>query len=238
MSPDSSPAIELRRSLAIATEKVESIIAEAESAAAQIRADAQATADEYRDRRIREVDSGLGARSQKLDSMIAPLLQRVKALHAQTQELADEFDATSAQMRVGGTPVVPAAGVASAEPAERPAVVEPRAEEPVATGKLRHEEPPDQGPLVEPDPRRQFAGSGGPSGPSPVAYPGVVPAAGHSAAAEDAQVEYSPEDALLRATQLAVSGSSRPEIAKALQAEFKIDDVELVLDGILGPEPR
>lgn len=43
-----------------------------------------------------------------------------------------------------------------------------------------------------------------------------------------------PEEALLRATQLAVSGSSRAEIEDALRSEFGLSDPTAVTDEILG----
>jgi len=42
------------------------------------------------------------------------------------------------------------------------------------------------------------------------------------------------EEAVLRATQLAVSGSSREEIERVLAAEFEIEDAGAVADEILG----
>jgi len=44
--------------------------------------------------------------------------------------------------------------------------------------------------------------------------------------------------ARLLATQMAVSGSSREEIAERLRNGFEIEDVEAILDAILGPEER
>jgi deoxyribodipyrimidine photolyase len=46
----------------------------------------------------------------------------------------------------------------------------------------------------------------------------------------------SPAGARLLATQMAVSGSSREEIAARLRNGFEIDDPEAILDAILGPE--
>lgn len=46
----------------------------------------------------------------------------------------------------------------------------------------------------------------------------------------------SPAGARLLATQMAVSGSSREEIASRLRNGFEIDDTEAILDAILGPE--
>jgi hypothetical protein len=42
------------------------------------------------------------------------------------------------------------------------------------------------------------------------------------------------EEVLLRATQMAIAGSSRDEIASALRAEFGIADPGPIVDGILG----
>jgi hypothetical protein len=44
--------------------------------------------------------------------------------------------------------------------------------------------------------------------------------------------------ARLLATQLAVSGSSREEIAQRLRNGFEIEDTDAILDAILGPEGR
>jgi cell division septum initiation protein DivIVA len=44
--------------------------------------------------------------------------------------------------------------------------------------------------------------------------------------------------ARLLATQLAVSGSSREEIAEKLRTGFEIEDTDAILDAILGPEER
>lgn len=63
-------------------------------------------------------------------------------------------------------------------------------------------------------------------------------------AAEDAPAsarEQRPSDApgaRLLATQLAVSGSSREEIAQRLRNGFEIEDTDAILDAILGPEER
>jgi vacuolar-type H+-ATPase subunit H len=44
--------------------------------------------------------------------------------------------------------------------------------------------------------------------------------------------------ARLLATQMAVSGSSREEIAERLRSGFEIEDTDAILDAILGPEGR
>jgi hypothetical protein len=57
--------------------------------------------------------------------------------------------------------------------------------------------------------------------------PGVEPAAGPRSGAAGAR---------LLATQMAVSGSSREEIATRLRSSFEIEDTGEILDAILGPE--
>ena len=62
-------------------------------------------------------------------------------------------------------------------------------------------------------------------GPEPVSDPESVPAP-----------RSDPAGARLLATQLAVSGSSREEIAERLRNGFEIEDTDAILDAILGPE--
>lgn len=61
----------------------------------------------------------------------------------------------------------------------------------------------------------------------PVTEPGVAPAPGPRSGAAGAR---------LLATQMAVSGSSREEIAARLRSSFEIEDTSEILDAILGPE--
>jgi uncharacterized membrane protein YccC len=56
------------------------------------------------------------------------------------------------------------------------------------------------------------------------------------AVSEPHPVRESPAGARLLATQMAVSGSSRQEIASRLRNGFEIEDADAILDAILGPE--
>jgi vacuolar-type H+-ATPase subunit H len=60
--------------------------------------------------------------------------------------------------------------------------------------------------------------------------------AGEEAGADPAGERQTHAGARLLATQMAVSGSSREEIASRLRNGFEIDDTEAILDAILGPE--
>lgn len=79
---------------------------------------------------------------------------------------------------------------------------------------------------------------------TPVAEPplreaGPRPLEPSSSARDDGAGERRPRNpagARLLATQMAVSGASRGEIAKTLRNGFEIDDAEAILDAILGPE--
>ncbi len=55
-------------------------------------------------------------------------------------------------------------------------------------------------------------------------------------ASEPHPVRESPAGARLLATQMAVSGASRQEIASRLRNGFEIEDTDAILDAILGPE--
>jgi vacuolar-type H+-ATPase subunit H len=59
---------------------------------------------------------------------------------------------------------------------------------------------------------------------------------GRLTASSDGSERQSQAGARLLATQMAVSGSSREEIASRLRTGFEIEDTDAILDAILGPE--
>jgi hypothetical protein len=71
-------------------------------------------------------------------------------------------------------------------------------------------------------------------GPAPVAYPGRGMSVPPPSAEKGQVADDHAEEALLRATQLAVSGSSRSEIESTLRSEFGLADPAEVVDEILG----
>jgi len=89
-----------------------------------------------------------------------------------------------------------------------------------ARGRVDSEEGPEQGPRM----------GSGPAAPRLRAVDGGGDAVESEAKRADAA------GARLLATQLAVSGSSREEIAARLRSGFQIEDPEAILDAILGPE--
>ena len=92
-----------------------------------------------------------------------------------------------------------------------------------AKGRIEGGEPP-QVPTEDPPeaPRLRAVAAAEP----PAEEPGAEPDPGRANAA----------GARLLATQLAVSGSSREEIAQRLRNGFEIEDTDAILDAILGPE--
>ncbi len=65
-----------------------------------------------------------------------------------------------------------------------------------------------------------------PPSPQPVAYPGTA-----------ARTGVVPEQAVLRATQLAVGGTGRAEIEQMLRSDFGVEDPAPVMDRLLRSEP-
>ena len=69
------------------------------------------------------------------------------------------------------------------------------------------------------------------TGPRPVAYPGT----GASGTPSGDAAQDPPEEAVLRATQLAVAGTDRSEIEETLRSEFGLEQPAGLVDDILGP---
>ncbi len=78
-------------------------------------------------------------------------------------------------------------------------------------------------------------------GPPPVAYPGTAQATSAPAepttspSSQQAGGSEVPEQAVLRATQMAVAGTGRDEIERTLQTEFGVMDPGPFVDELLGP---
>jgi cell division septum initiation protein DivIVA len=98
-----------------------------------------------------------------------------------------------------------------------------------ARAQLGGEEPPVRAPREElaEAPRLRAVDSG----EAPAAEPRIV-----EPAVEPEPRRADASGARLLATQMAVSGSSREEIAQRLRNGFEIEDTDAILDAILGPE--
>ncbi len=89
------------------------------------------------------------------------------------------------------------------------------------TGGNAGEPPAEPGAQGQPEaPRLRAVDAAPTAAPAPVERPSDAPGA------------------RLLATQMAVSGSSREEIAERLRNGFEIEDADAILDAILGPEER
>jgi len=214
-SESSGAASEFRRSVSDASRRIGEIIDDAESAAAKIRAEAHEDARKEAQRAVNES-------AAELATVVSPLVDRVETLREEAAGLMNELQAITERLRnltqPGSISVPPVPVPKRAEPPPDP---KPEASPIPEKAPETKEAPPTESPApAEPDPPDP--------GPKPVAYPGT-------AAPEADSDSLPPEEALLRATQMAVAGSSREEIEVALRDEFSLDDPGAAVDDILGP---
>jgi len=200
-----TPGSQLKASIAAAALKIESIIDDAERAAADIRGEAREEAE----RETRRIVSESGA---QLASVLEPLIKRVENLRVESAALIHELEvATLELVEQTKRTAEPVAGDVSAAPA--PVIGESE------TGMPDVQEEEEEAPVASSVP-----------GPVPVAYPGTGPDSSNGSGAYGP-----PEEAVLRATQMAVAGSSRSEIEATLSDEFGLADATPVVNDILGP---
>lgn len=143
----------------------------------------------------------------ELASVVSPLVERVENLRVEAASLMDELQVVTESLRK------------LTQPDETVAKTRVAVDEP-AKAQTPEPEVPDVGEAPDPKPDS-------PDGPVPVAYPGKAVTSGTGASGP-------PEEALLRATQMAVAGNSRQEIEETLRDEFGLDDPVPVVDDILG----
>jgi hypothetical protein len=241
MPSETGHASEFKRSLAEATSKVESIIDAAETTASKIKADAERDAVLYRAQKKSEADAEVTAHAGRIEELTRPLIERIERLRVQAADLSAEVEATATRLRSasGAAPSTPSTSLPVSDPA--PAAAE-GSDETAGSSNWTDSVPGLLPPTDEPEPAAEPTISAPDpaavdSGPAPVAYPGTATPAADDPELRD-ESDPASEDALLRATQLAVSGSTRADIAATLRSEFSLEDVDAVLDGILGPEDR
>jgi len=232
-------------SLASSSERIEVIIEAAERAAAGILEDAETQARTYLEESRRRADEVADERAQALSGLADNLLSRVEsvkeqsadlilALEAARAQIADHISDYTARSKAQATsravphlkpvtpapPSTPATSAASEEEAEteatRPEETESReanapfdVEAGAGDAEVGEEEASGE---ADSEPETPVA-------PPPPQRPATEPSAG----------------ARLLATQMAVAGSGRAEIANRLEHEFGIADPESMLDAILGP---
>lgn len=206
----SGGASDLRRSVTQATDRIHSIIDEAERTAAQIRVEAERQAAEYLADRRREADRLFSERSAALDDVGRRLGEAAERFRAQADEMLSELDVAITEAK-GSTTQTPPSGSESLGTELR------RATDPHPDGRRA-------APMERPVAVAAYPGTAA-NRPEPV--PSIDPTP--SSASPDETAE-----AMLRATQLAVSGRDRGEIERALRESFPAVDPGPVLDEILG----
>ena len=197
----------LRRSVGEATDRIHEIIDATERVATEIRSEAEAEADAYLAERRREADRLAAERTTSLDALTASLVDSAERFKRQAEEMLAELNRVIEKARSGGGE------------RESPSTPEPSAE------PLRSPDPGDAEQAVRP---LQAA-------PEPQSDPSA-PAAAHPGAGHtgpEGEGDHTSE-ALLRATQMAVTGKERDEIVAALRADFPGVDADAVTDEILG----
>jgi hypothetical protein len=230
----------------------------AERAANGIREDAQAWAQRYLEESRRRADGAAEARIREISELTDNLVNRARAVAQQSDELIaalddagrrvfgaarpgetaqdqqppPAFDATGAQQGVTQPPPPPATpppeySPPPAAPAAPAAPPPPAASEPVQPGPPAGP-PPRAVPPPEPTPA-SAPPEQPPVDPPPAFAPPVSPPSQQAPPPAAGPSQPISEGARLLATQMAVAGSTRDEIAWRLQEEFGIQDSSAIL---------
>lgn len=203
---------ELKRAVLDAAERVQQIIDAAERAAGEIRASAEREAAEYVASRTAEADRLLDAKSTELAAAMQPLVQRLEQMHQDARDVVEEVERLL--RRTGrATAAAPPQGD---ERAPEPSTLAGFRARLLDRAPARRREPTDDVPSVR-------------------AFPGAdaTPAGGRGTAAPGGSGDAS-DQALLRATQMAVAGSDRAEIERVLRDELGIAEPGPVVTRVLG----
>ncbi len=240
--PMSGVSSGLSRSVSEATDRIHEIIDAAEKVASEIRTEAEVEAQKYLAERRREADRAVEERTESLDRLTKTLADTGEQFKHQAERMLAELERAITDARAG---VYRHGAIAALgdDPVEAPAP-EP-ASDPISFGSgplAEDREPvgreplsslgPDDDPIELPSLDSELVQREHPAEAAVSAYPGVVDrsAADQQPAAGADQTS----EALLRATQLAVTGKDRDEIADVLRTDFPDVDTEPLLDEILG----
>jgi hypothetical protein len=205
-SPSSSSGSELKRVVDAAAARVDEIVDGAERVASGIIAEAEAEADNYLEGRRQEVERAIEQWSGDLRGLAELLSRQESRLRELTEAMLGELEEIAGVLRR----VPPELDPRTAQPREAP----PSAPEPA------------RAPTPEPP------------GPARAPEPAPLPNEGAEELRPEPRDRSAPkgrEAALLRAAQMAVAGSSRDEIERALSAELAISDPAPIVDELLGP---
>jgi vacuolar-type H+-ATPase subunit H len=202
-------------------ERLAAIVEAAERAATKVIDDAEAEARRYLAEARAEADQILAERLSSLGEQTDSLIAQAEEIRQRSERLLDAL--TAAKVRLEAE--IGAAGDAGADlsdglrPGARSHLSAVPVEEPAQPPQVAHA-PPE--PPIPPLPPESLAPE-----PTPEAAPEFAPLQ-----------QDSPAGARLLATQMAVSGNSREEIAARLRNGFQIENTDSILDAILGPKER
>lgn len=198
---------DLRQAVVQAAARVQEIIDVAERTAHEVRDDAEHQAEKYLALRRHEADRLVEARSAKLTGRIGALVKRLELMHSDARQLATELEAVLEEARRTPATIESEPG----PPTEPSRAFDPAAKPPAAAGlRARLFERSRRGTAFDTQSER----------PVDALTPDTPEAAD--------------EQALLRATQMAVAGSDRGEIERVLQDELGIADPAPVVERVLG----
>jgi hypothetical protein len=204
-------ATPIRESISSAAEKIQGIVEAAEEAARAIQAEAEQEADRYREEKRREADALVVDRADRLKELAASLSEHAVRVRSAVLSLSAELNRAADELRGETSPATEAShGVEEGEGEDVPAELHGD-----RSGWFR----------------RRF------DTPRPMAYPGTrdMPAVNNASSRASAEEAPIPDEALLRATQMAVAGRSREEIEEALRRDFGLANPEAVVDDISRP---
>ncbi len=203
-----------------AARRIETIIEGAERAAERVIDDAEQQARAYIAEAEAGADRAVAERLASLGELTDALVAQADAIRRQSELLTRSLQEAKERLEVGGggPPLAFEEAGQQSEPGAADAGISGATEE---------------APATEPAGPRLSAVA---PAPEQAAEPGAGQPGNGTEPAADRRGPGTPAGARLLATQMAVSGSSREEIATRLRNGFDIEDTDAILDAILGPE--
>ena len=199
-------------------ERLAAIVEAAERAATKVIDDAEAEARRYLAQARAEADQILAERLSSLGEQTDSLIAQAEEIRQRSERLLDALTAAKVRLEAESG----AAGEAGADVSDG---LRPGARSHLSAVPIEEPVPPPVAQAPPPAPPEPLPPEPAPPVPEPA--PEFVPL--H---------QDSPAGARLLATQMAVSGNSREEIAARLRNGFQIEDTDSILDAILGPKER
>ena len=238
-SPGVGASSDLKRSVSQATERISEIITAAEQVALDIRTDAETQARNYVAAQQREIDRVVGERSSAIDRMTETLIESAERFRRQAEAMLTNLDTVIDEARQALDNDRAVLGRSSDIPELELAPT------PVATPEFRPEPGftpmPERSSEPEPAPEPELAvadeAPAAEEAPDEVADEPVRLAAYQGTSMTDEEDAANSDDsaeAMLRATQMAIAGNTREEIARVLESDFPGVDSQQVLNEILG----